>query len=187
MEKIAITESKSVIRSWVSDILVAFVASFCIGIAAPFTVHLPFSPVPITLQVQLVLFLAAMLGSRRGFLTVAFFLLQGGMGYPVFAGGACTFLHFLGPRGGYLVGYLIAAYFVGRMHENRDDKRPITLFKDMAVGNLIVYFFGALWLSQFVGVGRSILLGVLPFLLGDFLKLILFSRLANRYRSICKY
>ncbi len=99
------------------------------------------------------------------------------MGYPVFAGGASGIAHLLGPRGGYLFGYLCAGFFVGLLQQESRKKNGLTLFTHMALGNLIVYLCGWAYLSTFIGIRGALLLGVAPFILGDLLKLIFFTKL----------
>ncbi len=152
-------------------------ASFPLALAAPLAIHLPFSPIPITIQVQLVFFLSALLGSRKAVFMVLAFLLQGGMGWPVFAGGAAGVLNMIGPRGGYLLGYLVAAYFVGKHYENAKSKSIVTFFLSMAAGNLIVYVCGFSWLAVYVGLKKAFILGIAPFALADLIKLSLFATL----------
>lgn len=171
-------------RTWISDITVSFLASVLIAIAAPISLKLPFTPVPLTLQVHLILFLAATLGSKRGAMMVLFYLMQGIMGFPVFAAGASGLATVLGPRGGYLMGYLVAAFVVGKLQEESREKSALKLFTHMGVGNLIVYLLGFAWLSGFLGMKGALMLGVLPFVIGDAIKLVVFSKLgvSNKLR-----
>lgn len=159
------TLEKTILR----DILLVILASFAICLSGKLAIPLWFTPVPIATQNSVVLILAALLGARRGAAATFLFLLQGAMGLPVFSteGG----LHsFFGPTGGYRIGYLIAAFLVGTIAEK--NKTLSNAFLAMTVGNLVIYFCGASYLSTFVGVGKALLLGVVPFVLGDFLKMI---------------
>ena len=159
-----------------NDIVIGVLASFLVVLSAPFTLPLPFSPVPITLQVHVILFLSALLGRRRALIMVLSFLGQGMMGMPVFAGGAFGIANFIGPRGGYLLGYLIAANLVGTLQE-KAPRKLLSVFSNMALGNLVIYACGVLWLQQFTGWMGAIYYGVLPFVIGDFIKLLFFSKL----------
>lgn len=164
-------------RTIITDLAQSFLASVLIAIAAPLSLKLPFTPVPITLQLQMVLFLAALMGSRRGPMMVLFFLMQGAMGFPVFAAGASGIANLVGPRGGYLMGYLVASFVVGKLQEECRERSDLKLFIHMSIGNLIVYLLGFSWLSQFLGLKGALMLGVLPFVMGDIIKNLFFSKL----------
>ena len=144
-----------------------------IALAAQFQILLPFSPVPVTAQTFVVLLLGALFGSRRGPATVVAYLTLGAVGVPVFAGGAAGFARFVGPTAGYLVGFVVAAFAVGSLSERGWDRRPWTTAASMIIGNVIIYATGSLWLSRFVGFEAVLVTGVLPFLLGDALKIAL--------------
>ena len=148
-------------------------SSFIIALFAPVAIPLPFTPIPLALQPQVVLVLATLLGSRRGALSVITYISQGLMGLPVFAGGAAGVAVLAGPRGGYLMGYVAAAYLTGWIMERAKERTMSRCFLAMAAGSLAIYACGMSFLAQFVGVVNSFLLGVLPFLIGDFLKTLL--------------
>jgi biotin transport system substrate-specific component len=159
-------------RSWVQDLFVVLGASIIIALFAPISIHLPFTPVPIATQSHVVLLLAVLLGSRRSAMAVIAYLGQGAMGLPVFSGATGGILHLAGPTGGYLLGYVVAAYITGWLVENAAKRTPGRALLAMGVGNLAIYLFGLSWLSQFVGLGSAVTLGMLPFLVGDCLKLL---------------
>lgn len=174
--RIAISKRDEKVKGWIQDILVSFLASVLIALFAPISIKLPFLLVPFTVQNNMVLLFAALMGSRRGTLSVAFYLGQGIMGYPVFAAGKSGLAHLLGPTGGYLVGYLVAAYVVGILVEHAREKTPLKMFQIMGLGFLIIYFLGAAHLCNFIGWKSAILSGVLPFIIPDAIKIIFFSR-----------
>ncbi|MEE9371363.1 MAG: biotin transporter BioY, partial [Sedimentisphaerales bacterium] len=98
------------------DISLIIVGSLLIGLCAQIKVWLPISPVPITGQTFAVLMLGALLGSRRGSLCALAYIIEGAAGLPIFAlGGGLAVL--LGPTGGYLAGFIPAAYITGRLAE----------------------------------------------------------------------
>lgn len=149
-------------------------ASLVIALSAQVAIQLPFSPVPVTGQTMAVLLVGALLGSRRGALAVLAYIAQGLAGLPVFAGGAAGLARLFGPTGGYLVGFVAAAFLVGWLAERGWDRRFGTTLAAMTLGNLVIYGVGALWLAVFVGgLSRAWSLGVLPFLPGDALKIVL--------------
>jgi biotin transport system substrate-specific component len=136
-------------------------------------VQIPLQPVPVTGQTFGVLLVGALYGSRRGSLSMLTYLVMGAAGLPVFAGGAAGPAHFVGPTGGYLVGFVAAAWLVGRLAERGWDRKVPSTALAMSLGTLLIYVPGVAWLSTFVGWGRVLQLGMFPFLLGDVLKVAL--------------
>ncbi len=151
--------------------------SLLLALSAQLQLPLPFSPVPVTGQTFAVLLLGALYGSRRGAVTVATYLAAGAAGLPVFAGGGFGVARLVGPTAGYLVGFVAAAFAVGALSERGWDRKPLTAAAGMALGNLIIYAAGVLWLSRFVGWGGVLEGGVLPFLVGDAFKIALAAAL----------
>ena len=148
-------------------------ASVFIALASRITIPIPFSPVPITSQTLAVLLTGTLLGSKRGALSVFAYLTAGASGLPVFAGGGAGIAYLLGPTGGYLVGFVIAAYVTGLLAEKGWDRRIFTTALAMAIGNVIIYLCGLCWLASFVGINRVFALGLYPFIPGDLVKLII--------------
>jgi biotin transport system substrate-specific component len=137
-------------------------------------------PVPMTGQTFAVLMAAALLGGRRAVWSVLTYIAEGLLGLPVFAQGKAGLPALLGPTGGYLVGFVAAAYVVGALAERGWDRHAGTTILAMIFGNLTIYVYGLSWLAVLVYLlgrgspGRGILaVGLYPFLLGDGLKIIL--------------
>ena len=156
-----------------SQILLIVASSWLIAISAQFSIHLPFSPVPITGQTLVILLIGALLGKSRGAAAVALYIAQGAAGIPVFAGGKSGLVTLLGPTGGYLFGFFAAAYVVGILTELRHNKSILYFGFSLLFGNLIIYTFGLFWLVRFVGESHALQLGLYPFLVSDFLKILL--------------
>ncbi len=131
---------------------------------------LPFSPVPITGQTFGVLLLAMGLGRVRGTGIVLAYLLEGAAGLPVFAGGAAGLPVLFGPTGGYLLGFLAAAYVVGWLGEKGWDRSLILSVGAMLVGYAIIFAGGLAWLARFVPSGALLNMGLTPFLPGMLVK-----------------
>lgn len=155
------------------DAALILAGSVAVAIAAQMAVRLPFSPVPVTGQTLAVLLVAALLGSKRGSVAVLAYLLEGLLGLPVFAGGLSGPAILTGPTGGYLIGFVPAAFGVGRLAELGWDRRVVTTALAMALGNALIYGAGLAWLAGFVGRDHVWALGLYPFLPGDLAKLIL--------------
>lgn len=164
------------------DIAFTLFASFLLGLFAYVSIPLPFTPIPIATQPHIVLLLAALLGVRRAGAAVFSFLSQGALGLPVFAGGAAGAAILFGPRGGYLIGYLVAAFVVGWILEKREKTLGNTAWALIA-GNFTIYLFGAGYLATMIGMQKAFFLGVAPFLLGDALKILACMKILQRFGS----
>lgn len=153
--------------------------------ASQFTVHLPFTPVPLTLQPMIVLVGAAALGARLGAASQILYLLLGIAGLPVFA--ASPILppgvgRLLGPTGGYLLAYPFAAFATGWLAEHGFDRRYLTSVLAMLVGLSILFIGGVAWLAWFatvgagpIGLGPALASGLYPFVVADLVKVCLAS------------
>lgn len=153
------------------DILLVVTGSLLVAAMAQVKIPLPFSPVPITGQTFAVLLVGAALGARRGASSLSLYVVLGVLGLPVYAGGTGGLSAFLGPTGGYLIGFIFAAYFVGRLAETGRDRRLRSALLIFLAGEIIIYMFGLPWLSLYVGVQKVLVTGLFPFLPGDLLKL----------------
>ncbi len=148
--------------------------------AAQVSIPLPFTPVPFTLQPMVVLLGGAALGSRLGLSSQALYLLAGIAGLPVFAASSALPqgpLRLLGPTGGYLMAYPLAAFVTGWLAERGFDRRYLSSVAAMAAGLAIVFAGGVAWLAFFsapapLGVSQAIAAGLIPFLPADVLKLL---------------
>jgi biotin transport system substrate-specific component len=145
--------------------------SLLIGLCAQIAIPLPFSPVPITAQSFAVLLAGITLGSKRGSLCLLTYLCEGLVGLPVFAGGNSGIVYALGPTGGYLLGFLAAAYLTGLLAERGWDRRLRSNLLAMLLGNVAIYALGLPWLAVFVGVEKVLALGLLPYIPGDLIKI----------------
>lgn len=148
--------------------------------AAQISVHIPFTPIPLTLQPMIVLVGAAALGPRLGALSQILYLMLGIAGMPVFA--ASPILpqgigRLLGPTGGYLMAYPLAAAVTGWLAERGFDRRYLTSVAAMLAGLCTLFAGGVLWLAFFargaanpVGIESAIATGLYPFVLPDLAK-----------------
>ena len=150
-------------------ILVALGAAALTGILAQIRVPLPFTPVPLTLQVMGVVGAGLLLGSLWGAISMAFYALIGALGMPWFTGMSSGIHHILGPTGGYIVGFIAGAYIAGLLAEK------IGRFSGCVFGSLAailsIYTFGVLGLILYgMDIKTAITVGVLPFVVADLLK-----------------
>jgi biotin transport system substrate-specific component len=147
--------------------------------AAQLSVPLPFTPVPFTLQPMVVLLGGAVLGPRLGFFSQVLYLAAGIAGLPVFAASPVLpqgVARLLGPTGGYLMSYPLAAFVTGALAVQGLDRRYLTSLAAMAAGLGIIFSCGVAWIAwgpASAGIARAIAAGLVPFLPADLLKIVL--------------
>lgn len=135
-------------------------------------IAIPIGPVPIVLQNLFVMLTGLLLGGRWGVISIGVYLVAGAVGLPVFAGGTGGVGKFVGPTGGYLLGYVPAVYLIGMISE-KGRGRVIVDVLAMVAGSAIVYAFGVPWLKVITGMSlsKAMAVGMLPFLIGDIIKI----------------
>ena len=148
--------------------LLALVGSAVMALSSKLAV--PFWPVPVTMQSLAVLLIGAAFGARLGAAAMALYLVEGALGLPVFAG---TPAHGIGPTGGYLLGYVPAAFAVGFFAERGADRSVPRLLGAMTLGHVILFAFGTAWLAHLMGTEMAWTGGVVPFILGTVVKTLL--------------
>jgi len=164
---------------WARRTLAVVAGSLLLTLSAKLSI--PFVPVPMTLQTLVVLCLGMVLGPRLGAAAVLAYLAQGAMGLPVFAGTperGIGIAYMLQHTGGYLVGFVVAAFVVGLLAQRRWDRSMLTTIAAMLIGNAIIYMLGLLWLGTLIGWDKPVLaLGMMPYLLGDLAKILIAAAL----------
>lgn len=145
------------------------------AIGAYIYLPLPVSPVPITLQMFFTFMAGGILGKRYGFLSQLIYLMLGAVGLPVFAGGLGGIGVLFGPTGGYILGFLLAGYISGYGKNSFFQK---VLF--MLLGLLTIYLLGitVLMINTKITFLNALSVGVLPFLIGDLIKISLAAYLS---------
>jgi biotin transport system substrate-specific component len=159
--------------AWLRDLFIITISALFVAAFAQIRIPLPFTPVPLTGQTFAVLLVGAALGSKRGVVSLALYTLMGALGVPFFAGGASGLAYMSGPTLGYLIGFVAAVYLVGLLAERGWEQNVRTSFVPFLAGMLVIYIFGAGWLAVLYGVEQALALGVLPFFVGDAIKLVL--------------
>ncbi len=161
-----ISSSKN--KTYLLSVTALMAAVLCI--LAPLSV--PIGPVPISLATFIVYLMAFLLGSRMSVVSCQVYLLIGLAGLPVFSGFSGGPAKLLGPTGGYLIGYLFAAFISGLFIE-KFPRRIILHIIGMVLGTAVLYFFGTCWLAYQMELSfpAALAAGVLPFLPGDALKI----------------
>jgi len=150
-------------------------------------IHVPIGPVPIVLSTLFVILSGLLLGSRWGLTSMGLYLLVGAIGMPVFAGGKGGFAHFFGPTGGYLFGYVVAAWITGFISERSRGLLVLDILA-VVVGSLTIYTLGVPWLKMITQMSwpKTFMGGVIPFLIGDAMKAAVALVLARSVRPILK-
>ena len=160
---------------WLKQLMLAAVGAGLLTLSAK--VQIPFYPVPLTMQTFVVLGLGMVCGWKLGASSVILYLALGGFGLPVLAGTpekGIGLAYMMGPTGGYLLGFVVAAAVTGFLAEKGWDRKMLTTFFAMLIGNVLIYVPGLIWLANIVGWDKPILQwGMTPFLFGDLVKIVL--------------
>ncbi len=156
----------------VRDIALVVAVAVFTGAAAQVSIPLPFTPVPLSLQTFTVLLSAAALGPWRAGAAMVLYLVAGVAGVPWFSEQRSGFAF---PSFGYIIGFVLAALIVGALARRGADRRLGSSVATMVIGNLAIYAVGVPYLAVVIGVSlpEALLLGALPFVIGDALKILL--------------
>ena len=127
-------------------------------------IEVPIGPVPVTLQTLGVFLLALFQGSQKSFLSTCLYLGAATVALPVLSGWSANPLWMVGPCGGYLISFPIAAYVIGKLTEKQKHLSYLHIIFSLGMGQIITYLLGFLWLSIQFGVKIAIMTGVVPFL-----------------------
>jgi len=174
LDQVSMRAGSANLWTGVQALSVVFVAVLTAS-AAQLSFPLPFTPVPFTIQPMVVLIGAAALGSRLGALSQILYLMLGIAGLPVFAFSPELpqgFARLLGPTGGYLMAYPLAALVTGLLAERGLDRRYLSSILAMAVGLSVIFAGGVLWLANGVGMTAALSVGFYPFLVVDLIKIV---------------
>jgi len=147
-------------------------------------IPLPFSPVPITLQTFFVLLSGALLGSNLGAAVQLSYILLGLSGLPIFTGVGTGLFYLFGPTGGYLFGFVLATFFIGRYIKYSRDNLFFIL-GILCIADFIILACGVTWLKFLLGIplAKLLFIGFIPFIPGDLLKALIASVLYLKLKS----
>lgn len=153
-------------------------------ILGPFSIPLPFSPVPIALTNLAIYISVFVLGMKLGTVSYVLYMLLGAVGLPVFTGFSGGLGRVAGPTGGYLVGFIFMALITGFFIERFPKKLSFAVI-GMVVGTIVCYFFGTIWLAAQMDLsfGGALTSGVIPFIPGDAAKIIIAAMLGPKLRT----
>ena len=144
-------------------------------------------PVDMSLQTLAVLLIAASFGFRLGVATLLLYLAEGAMGFPVFQSSpekGVGIAYMLGTTGGYLAGFVVMAAIVGWAADRGFDRNPVKLFGVMLAANAIMLTMGFAWLATLIGAEKAWAFGVVPFIVGDLIKVALAAALVPAVWSL---
>lgn len=166
-------------------IVYASLMAALIAVGAYLHIPLPISPVPLVLQNLFVLLAGLLFGWRLGLASVGIYLFVGALGMPVFVGGKGGLAHFVGPTGGYLVGFAVCAIIAGFFSQRFQDQLPGQI-AGVLLGSFAIYLLGVPWLKFVTNMswGKAATVGMLPFLPGDALKACAAIVLARALRPV---
>ena len=161
-----------------------YASLFGAATAAGAYIMIPLPPVPITLQTLFLGLAGALLGARLGALSQIIYLAIGIIGLPVFAGGKAGLGVLFGPTGGYLIGFVAGAWVIGILVNLRKDPGFGWTAGALMVGTAVIYLFGVAQLSLVakISLNEAISVGVLPFLVGDMVKILAAAYVVKRVK-----
>ena len=161
-----------VARTKVATVALVLGGAAFVGISAQVVIPLPFTPVPLTLQTFAVLLVGAALGTWRGIASMIVYAAAGTAGVPWFSAGSSGWG---GASYGYILGFIVAAGIVGRLAEQGSTRTALRTAGLMVIGNVVIYAIGVTYLKFAIDVtwAMALSLGMVPFLLGDALKIAL--------------
>ena len=182
MENIKELQNQKIVKYF----LIVVLGSVLLAISSK--IKIPFYPVPMTMQTFVVLLLGISFGYKLATMTVGLYLLEGILGLPVFSNSpekGIGLVYFTGPTMGYLIGFLFASFFAGYLNLK---KNIFLVFFKLIFSVSIIYIFGILWLGILIGWDKPILeLGVFPFLLAEFFKILLLTVISKKALIIRKF
>ena len=164
-------------------LLLALIGSIILAISSK--IKIPFYPVPMTMQTLVILIIGVGYGWKLGVVTVGLYLFEGMIGLPVFSGSpekGIGLVYFTGPTMGYLLGFIIAAYFSGKFTYNNN---IIETFLKLFFATSFIYIIGMAWLGSLIGWDKPIFqLGAQPFLLAELFKILIVTFTINQIKKI---
>ncbi|MER8956272.1 biotin transporter BioY [Mesorhizobium sp. M0833] len=169
------------------QLLLAFAGTLLLVLSAKTKVML--GPVDISMQTLAVFLIAASFGMRLGVATLLLYMAEGAMGFPVFQSTpekGIGIAYMLGSTGGYLAGFVVMAAIVGWAADRGWDRHPIKLFNAMLVAEIVMMAMGFAWLALLIGPEKSWQFGVVPFIVGDLIKVALAASLVPAVWSLLK-
>ena len=169
----------------IKDMAIVAMFTALISVLSQVSIPLPVSPVPITLQTFAVYLTGAVLGSRKGTLALIIYILIGIFGMPVFSQGKSGLPVLVGPTGGYIFGFVLAVFLIGKMIEKSDRITFFRSFSAILAGLVIIYTLGVVQLKFVLGLSlmEALAMGALPYLALEFAKVLIGAYLGCKVRK----
>lgn len=169
----------------INKLIVCSLFTALIAVLAQIAIPLPFSPIPFTGQILGVLLAGIILGSKHSALSIVAYLLLGAAGAPVFSLARGGIYMLIGPTGGYLWGFIPAVMYAGLVSKHSENKSRLWFVVALLPALALIYTFGAVQLSLIMGytVQQVLLIGVLPYIPLDLLKVILSIFLGTKIKK----
>ncbi|TIM50842.1 biotin transporter BioY [Mesorhizobium sp.] len=170
-----------------TQLLLAIVGTLLLTLSAKTRVLL--GPVDISMQTLAVFLISAAFGMRLGVATLLLYMAEGAMGLPVFQGTpekGIGIAYMLGSTGGYLAGFVVMAAIVGWAADRGWDRHPVKLFNAILVAEIVMMAMGFAWLALLIGPEKSWQFGVVPFIVGDLIKVGLAASLVPAVWSLLR-
>lgn len=170
--------------SKVKQMAIVALMTAVICVLSHFSLSIPISPVPISLCSMGIYFVVTVLGMKRGTISVLLYILLGFAGVPVFAGFTAGAAKLFGPTGGYIIGYIVLALIFG-FFADKFEKNLLLTILGAVLGTIVLYLFGTIWLAYQLHLGfvAALWAGVIPYIPGDIVKLIIAMLLGQTLRK----
>lgn len=163
----------------IKDVLLVIFGALFLGLFSKVYIPLFFTPIPLILQNSIAISYGYFFKSKKACFSILLFILLGALGLPFFSNGAFGIETLISVKGGYIFGYAIAGFLVGKIFEKSQKNIALTIL----FGHMVVLLCGCIGFSFFVGFTKAFLLGVLPFIAGDIFKSIVISKLIKAFKA----
>lgn len=177
MEEMKSIEAERSEHHWLEKIaldgMIGVIGSIFLALLSQISIPLPFTPVPMTLQTFGVFLLGGLLERRRAWMSIAAYLIQGTSGIPVFAGGVSNPLWILDCKAGFLLSFLPAVLCISFLLRKNNKKNIYYIIFCLTIGQMLIFIIGSSWLSFYVGFVKAVQFGIVPFISGAALKILM--------------
>ncbi len=180
MSYVDICELKHFNTRLLNKIIIVILGSLSIALSAQ--VSVPLQPVPVTLQTFAVSLVSAIFGPIMGTQMVLLYLFEGIVGLPVFTNFSCGLMTLLEPTGGYLIGFIFAAWLTGYLLKKGETKNSVYVFLAVLSGHFLLFLLGYVRLAHFIGYKNAYLFGIAPFYTIEATKLLLLTLIISRLK-----